>query len=441
MGLMSAASVLLFGLAMEQTTDYRSIQYFRALYLQPKPSMYHDTGLGPWLAFAGFAALLSLAGIVSSAVAQNTWLIVLAALGLIAQNVAGTLFAASLRPRSFAVMELLGRTGGIVLGVKLVWDGHGVQGYLLGLAAASLAVGGVSLVIAWPRGDLSGGGGHASLRSWFGYGTPIALSAFAAWALLFVDRYLLAALKTTGAVGVYTVGAIIGDKAVTIPALAFFMAARPLLITAFEQRGRTEVERLMHEYTRVVLLITLPVLAFVIVAADDVVSILTNGFYANYYVRAADVAPVVALGAVFYMLALVGSTGLIVARRSGQLLYAAAAALAANVAANLVLIPPFGIEGAAVATPIGTAAFLLAAQRWARHHATWRFPYATLMRASAATVVGALAAAGLMLLPSSDLARVLIGAAGGGAAYALALVVLGERRLAFRSRAVRVASG
>ena len=78
------------------------------------------------------------------------------------------------------------------------------------------------------------------------YGVPIAITGVATWALFLVDRYLLALLEDTAAVGVYSVGAVIGDKVITIPTFAFFIAARPLLFTAMETRGRAEVELLVR---------------------------------------------------------------------------------------------------------------------------------------------------------------------------------------------------
>jgi len=51
--LIGAITGVLFGLAMAQTTDYRSVIYLQ----QSNLSMFHDSGSGPWLAFAGLGAL------------------------------------------------------------------------------------------------------------------------------------------------------------------------------------------------------------------------------------------------------------------------------------------------------------------------------------------------------------------------------------------------
>ncbi|HUP32847.1 MAG TPA: polysaccharide biosynthesis C-terminal domain-containing protein [Gaiellaceae bacterium] len=98
-----------------------------------------------------------------------------------------------------------------------------------------------------------------------------------------------------------------------------------------------------------------------------------------------------------------------------------------NTVVNLLLIPPLGALGAAISTPIGTAAFLLATQRWAGRYATWHFPAATAARASVAAAGWAGAVAVVHLVESVPAA--LAGAAvAGGIVYLAALTLLGERR-------------
>lgn len=377
------------------------------------------------LAFGGFAVLVLAASVFSSAVADTFWLVLAGALGLVLQNVATTLYAAELRPRLASLTELIGRTGGIVLGIYLVWQRSGVSSYLLGLAIASLAAGIVGLAAAWPR-DRGGEGGSANVVRWLAYGAPVALNAVLMWGFAFVDRYLLALLKTTGDVGVYSLGYVIGEKAVLVPALAFYVAARPLLVTAFERRGRKEVERLMRAYVRVMLLLALPVVGYLLVTREQLVNVLATGFYPNYYERADDVVPIVAAGIVFQLIAQIALTGLIVGRRTGRLFRASGAALAANIAANLALIPPFGIIGAAIATGIGAAVFLGATLVWARPYATLHFPVRTLARAALATTAAVLAGFALTRVAGSDSADLVFAAVGGLVVYCAALFALGE---------------
>lgn len=376
---------------------------------------------------AAVAALLAAVGMASSAVSDNLFLIIAAITGLTLQNVAVSLLAASLRPRAYVLVDATARTGGVLLGVVLVFQGHNVQGYLLGLALASLVVGSLGLALSWPHsGHDTPHATPASLGPWLRFGVPGSIAAVATWGLSYLDRYLLAALRDTGEVGIYSVGNVIGDKAVAIPAMAFLTAAGPLLITAYERSGRVEVERLMRAYTRVILLVSLPIIGFVTATAGTVVPLLAGE---RFYAKAADVAPIISAGSLVYALALIGYTGLIVGKRTWPMVWGGAIGVLVNVVANLLLIPPFGIVGAAIATPLAMAAFLVGTQVWSSRHATWHFPVMTLARAGIAAA--AAYGAARLALTSLDWPRggeLAFAAATISAVYLASLALLGELR-------------
>jgi O-antigen/teichoic acid export membrane protein len=333
-----------------------------------------------------FAITLAIASLVSSAVGRTLTLVLAVVVAMTLQNTAVSLFAASLRPRAYALTEVTGRVAGMTAGVALVFTGHGVGGYLASLACASAIVGLVALPIAWPRAhDEQAGPAH--VRAWIAYGVPASIGSIVLWALIFVDRYLLAALKNAGAVGVYTIGNTLGDKVVMIPMFAFATAATPLLVTAFERGGRPHVERLMRSYTRFVFLVGVPCIAYIAAAGANIVTMIAGYNYLEY-APAARVAPVVAIGSLLFALAGMANTGLAVARRTKFLIASSSIGLAVNLSANLALIPAFGIQGAALATPIGNGAYLLATYHWSRRYATWRVPWRTLINCAVAAAAG-----------------------------------------------------
>ena len=136
-----------------------------------------------------------------------------------------------------------------------------------------------------------------------------------------------------------------------------------------------------------------------------------------------------AAGSLIYAVSRVGETGLlVVAKKTRPLVYAALFALGVNIVANLILIPPFGIKGAAIATPISYLALLLGVQWYARHHATWRFPYMTLVRGAVAA--GAAYAAARFALEGVDgrVPKLAVATVACVGAYAASLALLGERR-------------
>jgi O-antigen/teichoic acid export membrane protein len=379
-------------------------------------------------ALAFFAVLLGAAAVVSSAVGKTLPLVLAAVVAMTLQNTAVSLFAANLRPRAYALAEVTGRVGGMAAGTALVFAGYGIGGYLASLAMASAVVGVVALPLAWPRGhdENSVGEQRTEVRRWIAYGVPSSLGSIVLWAMIFVDRYLLAALKNAGAVGVYTIGNTLGDKVVMVPMFAFATAAAPLLITEFERNGREKVERLLRSYTRFVFLIGIPCIAFIAASGSKIVTMI-SGYHYLEYAPAARVAPIVAVGSLIFALAGMANTGLAVARRTSFLIASSTIGLVVNIGANLLLIPRFGIQGAAVATPIGNLAYVLATYHWSRRYATWRLPWATLVRTILAAT-GGYAAAVLVSAGGDRLVEVMLDAVVGLTVYVALLVVLREHR-------------
>lgn len=387
--------------------------------------------------FAGFCGLVAIGATLSGAIRMNFAEIVAAAAGLVLQNLTSTMFLARGHSTMYALTELTARTGGIALGCWFVFQGDGVHGYLIGLAIGSGAVGLLGLPFAIPRratGSEDPVAIEASLRAWIAYGWPIALSASVMWVFYFVDRYLLAILKSTGDTGVYALGATIGDRGMMVPALALMTIARPLLFTVYEKDGRQALERQMRSYTSIGLMLTIPIFLFLWLTSGELIGFLSTGFYSQYYTPAVDVVPLVALGSLILPLGLVGNIGLAVGRNTRLLLLGSGSAVLANVIANLALIPPLGVRGAAIATAIGATASVLVPLRLSARYATWHFPYETLARAAIAGGLGAGVALAAMQASGSDFWRIVLAAAAGGPVYAVGLLVL-TRRLPRRAAA------
>jgi O-antigen/teichoic acid export membrane protein len=103
----------------------------------------------------------------------------------------------------------------------------------------------------------------------------------------------------------------------------------------------------------------LPLAATTPFAAEWIVTTL----FSERYASAATALTLLAAGSVFYALALLARVGAIAVGRRAEIAYIAAVALAVNVAANLLVIPRYGIEGAAavmLATEVVEAALLTA---------------------------------------------------------------------------------
>jgi O-antigen/teichoic acid export membrane protein len=204
---------------------------------------------------------------------------------------------------------------------------------------------------------------------------------------------------------------------------------------AYAEKGKPEVERLMRAWTRIVLLIAVPAAGFLLVTAEAIVRFGPGWQRGTVFFPAVRVIPIIAFGTTIFVLVALASLGCSVARQTRPLIWSAAAGLTANVASNLVLIPAFGIIGAAISMPIGAAVYLAAATWSSRGYARWHFPFGTLVRSLVATAL-AIGLAELAIrwlfagpLTQSDAGEQIgLATVVGGLAYAGGLALLGELR-------------
>jgi O-antigen/teichoic acid export membrane protein len=383
--------------------------------------------LGVVLAIASaFTALLALTSIWSGTIRTNLAYIGVGIFATSLHNVAVRMLNSSLRSGASALVDGLARIASVGIGIGLVLAGDGVHGYLFALAVAYGSLGIVGFWLAWPgrTWPRASPSAPSELRGWLRFGIPGSISILLVSVLFLVDRYLLALLKNTHAVGIYTIGNVIGDKAVFIPTAAFAAATGPLLITAYVESGRANAERLLEAYVRIVLLMGFGLFAAVAVAAKPVVRLLAGGLYAG---PAPRVVPLVAFGSLLYALGMQASSGLMIAKNLRPIAYATGLGLLANVVANLALIPPFGIDGAAAATPIGMGIFMLTAYGWSREHLTLRVSWRTLCRVVAAAVLAGAADAAVATFFGSAPLKIVVGFIVFCCVYLTALAGLGER--------------
>ncbi len=179
-------------------------------------------------------------------------------------------------------------------------------------------------------------------RRFWSFALPRSFAGVFALTITWVDSLLLGAMEGTGAVGVYSaairwliVGNVAGN-AVTMafaPQIARVMAKDP-----------TAAKPLFQEASALLLLLAWPAYLTAMVFAPFLLTAFGDGFDEG--------AAVIAITGVGFLLA--SAAGpidmlLLMAGRSRQSLINTAVALVANIGANLLLIPRYGIRGAALA--------------------------------------------------------------------------------------------
>lgn len=280
---------------------------------------------------------------------------------------------------SSVVAAVLGGVASVV-GVA-VFDG-GPKAMLAGgaLGAAGSAI--VGLVRA--AGRYVGRPSGAELRRMLSYGLPLIPTALSVWALTFVDRLLLQHLGSLSEVGRYAMA----NRLASVPLLcvtAFGVAFSPF---GLDLHSRDPVrERIVRTQAMTALVAGLVVVGTTVsVLAREALHILAPRFEG-----AADTVGLLCLGTLLYGIASIVMLEISIARKTRIFAVYATIGATANIALNVVLIPPLGSVGAGLAT---VAAFaVLAAGYWVHAQRIARTPYDTalvLELTAAGVVLGSL---------------------------------------------------
>jgi O-antigen/teichoic acid export membrane protein len=168
------------------------------------------------------------------------------------------------------------------------------------------------------------------------------------------DVIMLGILANTKAAGIYAIAALV-SQLVFLGLSAINVIAAPMISELYWRGSHAELQRLVRLAAIGVLATSIPALVVLVVFGGLALRLFGPTFGAGY-------AALVILCGGQLVNALAGSVGLLMSMTGHQKEAAGIVAVAAilNVALNLVLIPWFGMEGAAVATATTTALWNLA---------------------------------------------------------------------------------
>jgi O-antigen/teichoic acid export membrane protein len=250
------------------------------------------------------------------------------------------------RAREFISLNIARSMGTVAARLLLVvWAGLGVLGIVLAdvLVTTILAAAMIRHFVPLIRPVFS----KPVLREILGFGLPRVPHSVAHQIIGFADRYFLKFYQGLSDVGVYSIGATFG-LALKLFLSAFEAAWTPLFLGVMHETGARRIYATLSTYVVAALVLLVTGLCAL---APDVVHLMTTP---RYY-AAAGVTPWIALGVTCQGFYLVGSIGLIIAKRTKFYPVATGLAAVVSLAANLFLIPRFGILGAAWANLLAYA--------------------------------------------------------------------------------------
>ncbi len=312
-----------------------------------------------WFTIASATAGLIVAVLLAPEIAQGlrlghgAGLVRAAAIGLWAQmnyEQLTSLFRVEERSVQFVLASLtnifvtVGATVVLVVGFK-----EGPLGVLVGNFIGTLVV--WAILLATRRYQLGLQFDRGLFRQMNRFGMPLVPSALALWAVNFIDRFFVGQFKGQGEVGVYSVAVRISSAIVFL--LIAFRTAWPAFAYSIEDDREA---RRTYAY---VLTYLLYVACWMSLALGALSPWLTRLLTTPRFHRASEAIALLAFAGAAYAGYTVLAIGSGRARRTQLNWVISAVAAAINIGLNVALIPPYGMEGAAIATVAAYVALFL----------------------------------------------------------------------------------
>jgi len=253
------------------------------------------------------------------------------------------------------------------------------------------------------------------------FGLPLVPAGFAVWGLNWIDRLFMVQYSTLRDIGVYSLAYGLGYMGIQVIANPIY-AMFPTAASAEWDRGRRHaVQELFERTGGATLFLMTPLIAGTIALGPRIIAFLAPpSFHA-----AAAVMPIVMAGYLLMMLAAYYEITFGLVERQWLSSAAVGVALVVNIPLNFLLIPPYSLYGAAIATTAAFAAQLVFVLAVTARLGTLRTPVTPIVRmVLAAAGMGAGVWAASELLGMHDLLGLAVLVVFGVALYLLLAVVL-----------------
>ena len=306
----------------------------------------------------------------------------------------------------YSLLETFTLSGGFALGIVFILaGGMGAAGPFAGLALASLVALAIDAPVLLSKAKRDRADAKRALV-FFAYGAPVAVSLIFEHLLSVGDRFVIAAFLGEAATGAYAAGYGVADRSLSIIFLWLGAATGPLLIKTLEHQGRAAAQDVARKTAGLMALIGFPAAAGLALVAEPAARLLIGPEIA---LAAAAIMPFIALsGLMNGIMTHYFHEAFVLGRRPKVMAGVMLVAAAVNLALNLILIPRFGIMGAALSTVFAYGGALIGCVLIGRRIFLMPIPLGDWTRAIAATGLMAVA---ILALPDFDLAIIDLAAA------------------------------
>jgi O-antigen/teichoic acid export membrane protein len=228
----------------------------------------------------------------------------------------------------------------------LPWIGRSVHTYFSGTMAAELVF--VAVLVAWlfrRRLLTAVSFDRALFRSAVGFGLPLVFYELAGVILLTADRALVRYYLGAEALGYYSVAYGLSQYVNDLMTVPLGLAILPIYLRLWTSEGRARTTEFLHVSLDFYLMAAAGIYMLVTLGSHDALLLLAS----PKYLGADRLIPYLVGGLLIYTTHVFLCAGLLIQKKTGTMALALICSTALNVVLNCLLLPRFGLQGAAVA--------------------------------------------------------------------------------------------
>lgn len=233
----------------------------------------------------------------------------------------------------------------VVITLGLLFFGFGIAGAAIGYAIGSV-IGSILLFYFLQKRVYSLFGALkskiANTGPLFSFSLPLFLTDFAITAFVGIDTLMLGYFKTSETVGIYNAAAPTGVLVLIIP-IALYTVFYPVICNLHARK--LQIDNVYRAVSKWLFFVTLPVTLVLVLYSKEILALLFGVKYTSGFAALS----IIAIGYLIHSLSLTPVRVMMMLNKTKLILVNKLVALFINITLNLVLIPKYGMEGAAFA--------------------------------------------------------------------------------------------
>lgn len=280
---------------------------------------------------------------------------------LVTQSVFGVL-AALVRSRRqinfYSLANMWRAIGALVSGLFFVFIlDMGPEGFLWGMVVAGISI----IPLFWRKAsrgvsvEFDSGVDRRLASGMARYAFPLMLGSFAGWLLKLSDRFLIEAFATSSDLGIYSAAYGLAEQSIGVIIQLFHLPFVVMGNQIWERDGPEAAARFVSQVTRFFIVVALPGAVGISVLSRPLMTVMTGPEYLEGY----RIMPWVASGMLLFGISQWFLAGFMFTKRMAFNTFGIVVGGVVNVALNLVLIPIYGYEAAAVTSLVGFGVVLV----------------------------------------------------------------------------------